>query len=348
MKHQLAAILHADVVDYSRLTGKDEERTHERLNSGLDLLTSLIQEHSGEKINEAGDAILAEFGSAIDSVYCAIQFQLEMARLNTGQPDEDPLEFRVGVNLGEVIHNRGDIYGDGVNISARIQEIAEPGGIFISSAIYEQVRGKVDFTFDDLGHRKLKNIEQSIHTFRVHIFDFQQEKHVQPLFDFDPATIDRSSLITGRCLCGSIRFEINQPPVLAVFCHCRMCQRASGDSPVSASASFPLYAVRFVQGETKIYKSSSIAERGFCGNCGSTLTYRLMAPNPSQFISISIMCLDNPKDFAPAFHTGIENQMPWLDINDDLPRSRIDESPELRKAWEYKGVTDSNNWDEKH
>ena len=158
MERQLAAILYADVAGYSRLTGLDEEETHRKLDAGLNLLTDVITAHGGRKIHEAGDAILAEFQSVTEAVSAAVEFQRQMSTQNAELVEDDRLEFRVGVNLGEVIHDRDDIYGDGVNVAARIQELAEPGGVCISGTVYEQVTGKVDQEFDDLGHRKVKNI----------------------------------------------------------------------------------------------------------------------------------------------------------------------------------------------
>ena len=343
MKRELVAILFADVVGYSRLAGLDEEQTHRRLDAGLDLLTAKIQAFGGEKVNEAGDAILAEFHSVIDSVNCAVDFQMEMATINGMQSEADKLEFRVGVNLGEVIYNRGDIYGDGVNVAARIQEIAEPGGVCISSAVYEQVHGKVDHTFDDLGHRKAKNISRTLHIYRIHLSDSSPGIESQPLFDFDSSARDKSSLTTGGCMCGSVRYEISQPAMGTGFCHCRMCQRASGE-PVNAWAAFPVEAVRFFKKKPKIYKSSPIAERGFCANCGTGISYRLLKPEPAEFVVLNTISLDNPEDFAPTWHAGVESQMPWLDIHDDLPRTLCTESPSLRKAWESVGIVDTADW----
>ncbi len=295
MKRQLAAILYADVAGYSRLTGLDEEQTHRKLDAGLNLLTDVIAAHGGEKVHEAGDAILAEFQSVTAAVNAAVEFQRQMATRNAELAEDKRLEFRVGVNLGEVIHDRDDIYGDGVNLAARIQELAEPGSVCISGTVYEQVRGNVELTFDDLGHRKVKNIAQSIHVYRARLVDAGGPGHPaaflssgvkdQPLFDLDSNAIDRSSLITGRCLCGDIRYEISQPAIATGFCHCRMCQRAHG-APVSAWAAFPAAAVRFTKGEPKYYKSSSIAERGFCANCGSSLTTRYFATETSEFVGL--------------------------------------------------------------
>ena len=343
MKRQLAAILYADVAGYSRLTGLAEEQTHQKLDAGLNLLTSMVQEHDGRKIHEAGDAILAEFNSVIAAVNCAVGFQVEMGTRNEEIPEDQRLEFRVGVNLGEVIHDREDIYGDGVNLAARIQELADPGGVCISGTVYEQVNGKIDQPFDDLGHRKVKNIAQSIHVYRARLSDMAPGVQNQPLFDLDDSAIDKSSLITGGCLCGDVRYEISQPVIGTGLCHCRICQRAIG-AAVDAWAAFPLEAVRFPNGAPKYYRSSLIAERGFCANCGTSLTYKLLAPEPSEYLVVTTASLDKPEDFAPTWHAGIESQMPWLDIHDDLPRTRCDESPSLRKAWGSVGVTDPTDW----
>ena len=343
MKRQLAAILYADVAGYSRLTGLDEEQTHQKLDAGLNLLTDVIAAHGGEKVHEAGDAILAEFQSVTAAVNAAVAFQRQMSARNVELAEDERLAFRIGVNLGEVIHDRDDIYGDGVNLAARIQELAEPGGVCISGTVYEQVTGKVDQMFDDLGHRKVKNIAQSIRVYRAHLSDMPSGAEDQPLFDFDSHATDRSSLITGRCLCGDIRYEINQPAAGTGVCHCRMCQRAIGAS-LDAWTAFPAEAVRFTNGEPKYYRSSLIAERGFCANCGSSLLVRYYAPEVSEFLIMMTACLDNPEDFAPTWHGCIESQMPWLDIHDDLPRTRSDDSRDLHKRWKAVGVPNPADW----
>ncbi len=345
MEHQLAAILYADVAGYSRLTGVDEEGTHQKLDAGLNLLADVIAAHGGEKVHEAGDAILAEFQSVTAAVNAAVEFQRQMSTRNAELAKDERLEFRVGVNLGEVIHDRDDIYGDGVNLAARIQELAEPGGVCISGTVYEQVTGKVDQIFDDLGHRKVKNIAQSIHVYRARLTDMSSGVESQPLFSFDRDTVDRSSLITGRCMCGDVRYEISQPAIGSGYCHCRMCQRFCG-APINAWTAFPPEAVRFTNGEPKYYRSSLIAERGFCANCGTALTYRPLAPEESanEYLVIQTVSLDHPEDFAPTWHAGIESQLPWFDIHDDLPRTRCDESPDLHRAWESVGVSNPADW----
>ena len=303
MEHQLAAILYADVAGYSRLTGLDEEATHRKLDAGLNLLTDVVAEYGGRKIHEAGDAILAEFQSVTAAVESAIDFQRQMSTRNEELAKAERLVFRVGVNLGEVIRDRDDIYGDGVNLAARIQELAEPGGVCISSTVYEQVRGKVDQRFDDIGHRTVKNIAQSLHIYRVRLSDKPSDAENQPSFDFDSYEIDRSTLTTGRCQCGDVRYEISQPAAGTGVCHCRMCQRAIGAS-LDAWTAFPREAVRFTNGEPKYYRSSLIAERGFCANCGSSLVIRYLAPKESKFLIMTTACLDNPQEFAPTWHGG--------------------------------------------
>jgi adenylate cyclase len=345
MKRQLAAILYADVTGYSRLTGFDEEQTHQKLNVGLNLLTDVITAHGGQKIHEAGDAILAEFQSVTMAVDSAVKFQRQMALQNNGLADNERLEFRVGINLGEVIHDRDDIYGDDVNVSARIEELAEPGGICISGTVFEQVNGKVEHVFDDLGHQKVKNITKPIRVYAVRLSDTAVSTGHGPFFGESAA---KKTLTTGRCLCGKVRFEISASPLDINFCHCRMCQRWAG-GPLSASATFPKEAVRFTRGEPKYYKSSPIAERGFCSNCGSSLIYRGLIPEWAGWLAIRVASLDNPQDFPPTWHVGVESQMPWADINDNLPRVRTEDSPAIVKAWESVGIEDAwKGWEEEN
>ncbi len=153
MERQLAAILYADVAGYSRHTGRHEEETHQKLNAGLNMLTDVIGAHGGRKVHEAGDAVLGEFQSVTAAVNAAVEFQRQMSTSNAELAEDERLEFRIGVNLGEVMKDRDDIYGDGVNVSARIQELAQPGGVCISGTVFEQVNGKVDHVFDDLVFR---------------------------------------------------------------------------------------------------------------------------------------------------------------------------------------------------
>ncbi len=164
---KLTAILYADVVAYSRLMGEDEDRTHRDLSSALNLLINLIEEHGGRKVHEAGDAVLAEFPSAKDAVECAVTFQRKMAEDLHGVPEDRRLQFRVGINLGDVIHDREDIYGDGVNVAARLESIAETGGICISHPVFLQVQGNQEIGFESIGEQSVKNIEHPVMVYRI-------------------------------------------------------------------------------------------------------------------------------------------------------------------------------------
>ena len=351
MKRELVAILYADVAGYSQLTGLDEAETHRKLDTGLNMLTDVIAAYAGRKVHEAGDAVLAEFASVSAAVDSAVECQRQMSKSNAELVEAKRLEFRIGVNLGEVIRDRDDIYGDGVNVSARIQELAQPGGVCISGAVFEQVNANSDHVFDDLGHRKVKNVAKPIRVYAVRLSDTASSRAHGPFFD---KSTPKRPLTTGRCLCGEVRFEISAPATGTNFCHCRMCQRFSGGQMV-AVAHFPREAIRFTRGEPqyyrgdpKFYASSPIAERGFCGNCGSSLIYRGLTAQWSDWIVVHISSLDNPEDFPPTWHLGVESQMPWADIYDALPRLRCEDSPAIVEAWNSVGVTGRwQGWEEK-
>jgi TolB-like protein/class 3 adenylate cyclase len=168
IERRLAAILAADVVGYSRLMHHDEEATHAKLTALLaDSITPAIAEHGGRIVKNTGDGFLAEFPSAVEAVRAAVQFQTRIKELTIGEEEDRRIAFRVGINIGDVIVEPHDIFGDGVNIAARLESIAEPGGICISSAAYDQVRGKVGAEFADLGEQNLKNIALPVRTYAV-------------------------------------------------------------------------------------------------------------------------------------------------------------------------------------
>jgi TolB-like protein/Flp pilus assembly protein TadD len=168
IERRLAAILAADIAGYSRLMGADEEGTLERFKALRgELVDPKIGEHRGRMVKTTGDGILIEFPSVIEAVSCAVAVQREMARRNAGTPQDRRIAFRIGVNLGDIIVEDGDIHGDGVNIAARLEGIAEPGGICISEDAFRQVRGKVDAEFDDLGEQSLKNIVRPMRIYRI-------------------------------------------------------------------------------------------------------------------------------------------------------------------------------------
>ena len=165
---RLAAILAADVAGYSRLMGADEEGTHERLRGHLrELIEPKIAEHRGRVVKNTGDGFLAEFSSVVDAVRCAVEMQRGMAERNAGTPPENRIEFRVGINLGDVIAEPEDIFGDGVNVAARLERLAEPGGICVSRIVRDQVRDRLDCTFKDLGEQQVKNIARPVRVYRM-------------------------------------------------------------------------------------------------------------------------------------------------------------------------------------
>ncbi len=139
LPRKLAAILYADVAGYSRLTGEDEDATHRTLTEYLDLISSTIESHGGKVMHYAGDAVLAKFEAVVDAMSAAVAIQDELKTRNEDVPDSRKVQFRIGVNLGDVIEDRGDIYGDGVNIAARLESLAKPGGICISDAVRSAV-----------------------------------------------------------------------------------------------------------------------------------------------------------------------------------------------------------------
>src|SRR5262249_50645324 len=153
---RLTAILAADVAGYSRLMGADEEGTHERLQGHLrELIEPKIAQHRGRIVKNTGDGFLAEFASVVDAVRCAVEMQREMAERNVGTLPERRIEFRMGINLGDVIAETNDIFGDGVNVAVRLEGIADRGGICVSRVVRDQARDRLDYTFEDLGEQQV-------------------------------------------------------------------------------------------------------------------------------------------------------------------------------------------------
>jgi class 3 adenylate cyclase len=171
VKRKLAAILSADVQGYSRLMGEDEERTLRTLNAYKEEMGSLIRRHRGRIVGTAGDSILAEFASVVDAVQCAVEIQQVLRAKNAGLPDTRKMEFRIGINLGDVIEEGDTIYGDGVNIAARLESLAEGGGICVSRPVYDQVKNKVATHFDYLGAKSLKNISEPVRVYKILLED---------------------------------------------------------------------------------------------------------------------------------------------------------------------------------
>jgi adenylate cyclase len=167
---RLAAIVAADVAGYSRLMGADEEGTHERLKTLLrQLVDPKIKEHRGRIVKNTGDGMLVEFGSIIDAVRCAAEIQQGMNDSNIDIPEDKRINFRMGINLGDVIVEPDDIFGDGVNLAARLEALAEPGGICISRTVYDHIGERLPYSFEDIGEQSVKNIARPVHVYRIRL-----------------------------------------------------------------------------------------------------------------------------------------------------------------------------------
>src|SRR5258706_12027358 len=167
VKRRLAAIFAADVEGYSRLMGTDEVATLDALTARREILDGLIATHGGRIANTAGDSVLAEFGSAVDAVRCAMEAQDALAEANSNLPETRHINFRIGVHVGDVMVRAGDLFGDGVNIAARLQTLARAGGLCVSGVTYDQVRKILPLSFTDLGAQTVKNIEEPIRAYEV-------------------------------------------------------------------------------------------------------------------------------------------------------------------------------------
>src|SRR6201998_2827266 len=166
-KRKLAAILHADVAGFSRLMGVDEAGTHQALNNLRSAVDPLIAAHGGRIVGTAGDSLLADFSSVVDALNCAVEMQRASRAINDPLPPERRLELRIGVNLGDVIVDGDDIFGDGVNIAARLEGLAQPGTVCISQTVYDQVRNKLDLAYRPLGSHRVKNIAEPVRAYAV-------------------------------------------------------------------------------------------------------------------------------------------------------------------------------------
>ncbi len=339
LKRKLAAILAADVVGFAGLVAKDEEGTLARLDRLFsDVVRMQIEARRGRVFKSLGDGVLAEFSSTIEAVNCAIGIQKALAVDAHKSENGEPLKLRIGVSVGDVVVQGDDLLGDGVNIAARLQSAAEPGGLAISGEAMAQIRGKIDIELEDCGFQKLKDTDAPVRIYKTG----SKKSGAAGLFDFDEDKIAQEP-IRGGCLCGAVRFEINQPPISTGYCHCRICQKFTG-SAMSVWTAFSASAVQFTSKRPSHFASSPIAERGFCPDCGSSLTYRLVRPRPTAYLVIFTGSLDKPDDHAPAIHSGLESKVPWLEIVDNLPRTTCAESRVLQEAWSSVGLAHPETW----
>ena len=181
LPRKLAAILYADVADYSRLTGENEDATHRRLSEYLDLVSNLISKHQGKVIHYAGDAVLADFSTVTNALECATSIQNDLLNRNQDLPEERKIQFRIGINLGEVIVDRDDIYGNDVNVAARLESLADAGGICISDAVRTAIGNKLPLAYEFMGEQSVKNIKDPIRAYQVRLHP-EQPREAAPEF----------------------------------------------------------------------------------------------------------------------------------------------------------------------
>jgi len=194
-KRKLTAILSADVKGYSRLMGEDEEATVRTITAYREVMTTLIQQHRGKVVDSPGDNLLAEFASVVDAVQCAVAVQKEISSRNTELPENRKMQFRIGINLGDVIQEGDRIYGDGVNIAARLEGLAEPGGICISKTAFDHIESKLPYGYDFIGDQTVKNIAKPVGAYRV-LMDPRVTVKGKAEED-KPAPIRRTSILVG-------------------------------------------------------------------------------------------------------------------------------------------------------
>jgi adenylate cyclase len=194
VKRRLTSILCADVQSYARLMESDEAGTLETLRRYRSAMQALIDRHDGRVVNTWGDALIAEFSSVVEAVQCAIEIQRELAGRNRALPEPQQMWFRVGINLGDVMVENDNIYGEGVNIAARLQELAEPGGIIISGPVYDQVRSKLAISFGYLGQQPVKNVAEPVSSYRVLL---DRDPLVDPIPAADPGAEGRRAAEHG-------------------------------------------------------------------------------------------------------------------------------------------------------
>ncbi|UCF84890.1 MAG: adenylate/guanylate cyclase domain-containing protein, partial [Desulfobacteraceae bacterium] len=166
-KRKLTAIMSADVVGYSRLMGEDEAATVKTLATYREVMASLIKQHRGRVVDSPGDNVLAEFASVVDAVQCGAAVQKEFQARNAELPENRRMEFRIGINLGDVIEEEDRLYGDGVNIAARLEALADPGGICVSKTAFDQIETKLPLGYEYLGEQEVKNIPKPVGAYRV-------------------------------------------------------------------------------------------------------------------------------------------------------------------------------------
>ena len=215
VERRLAAIFAADVAGYARLMSRDEVGTMRTMTSHREIMDSLIADHRGRIANTAGDSVLAEFPSVVDAVQCALDAQTALALKNDSLPDERRLHFRIGVHVGDVMVRGGDLFGDGVNIAARLQALSEPGGVCVSAAAQEHVRKALTLSFRSLGPQTVKNIDEPIRAYAVKLQ--QDERAVAPRAEMLRATAGAESIRRIGVLLPAVADDVEYPTLLKAF-----------------------------------------------------------------------------------------------------------------------------------
>jgi adenylate cyclase len=206
VKRRLITVLCADVHGYARLMEADEVGTLARLRRYRAAMAALVERHDGRIVNTWGDAVIAEFASVIEAVQCAVEIQQELSDHDRDLPEALRMRFRIGINLGDVMVEGADIYGDGVNIAARLQELAEPGGILISGPVYDQVHNKLSIGFDCLGWQQVKNVAMPVMSYRVTLSGVAAE---QPALGTGVASAPRPG--AGKDHAAGVPLQANKP-----------------------------------------------------------------------------------------------------------------------------------------
>jgi len=206
IERKLTAILSADVKGYSRLMGADEEATLRTLTSHRQVMDTLIAQYRGRIVGTAGDSVLAEFASVVEAVQCAVAIQTSLKVENTNLPADRHMEFRIGINHGDVMVDGEQIYGDGVNIAARLEALAEAGGICISGVVHDQVKNKLALSYEDLGEQTVKNIAEPVRVWRV-VLELEEVR--------SPRSEVRSPKVTGTSPVGWASLTVPEPRLLS-------------------------------------------------------------------------------------------------------------------------------------
>jgi adenylate cyclase len=212
LPRKLAAILYADVAGYSRLTGEDEDATHRTLSEYLDLVSSSIESYGGQVMHYAGDAVLAKFDAVVDAMSSAVAIQSELNTRNADLPIQRRVEFRIGVNLGDVIEDRGDIYGDGVNVAARLESLSKPSGICISEAVRAAIGNNLALEFEFMGEQDVKNIAEPVRAYQV-----LNDSGTDPVLPFDNLSGDQEQDYFADGLTEDITTGLSKTPDLFVI-----------------------------------------------------------------------------------------------------------------------------------